>query len=363
MSKVTKKIGILFFFISILGCNRTSVKTHNTVELNFLDEFVLPEAILVDSTLVGGLSGIDYYGGNYYLACDDPYNPRYYIADININKLEISDISIEKVIRIQDTSRYFDMESIRYDPKTDMVLFTSEGHIKSQKNPLFFSSDSTGKIENYFKIPLAFYSNSEQGPRHNGTLEGLSNSYNANGYWIAMESPLEIDGPEPQLRKTKSPVRITYINTNTNKATSQFGYYLDPVAKQPQEDFSINGLTELLQYDINSFFVIERSYSSGLGNQGYTVKIFNVDATKATNTIKMDSLTGKDYMPAKKTLLLDFENYRDKLTNGSIDNIEGMTFGPTLFNGNKSLILVADNNFNNLDPQLNQFILLEIAKK
>ena len=77
----------------------------------------------------------------------------------------------------------------------------------------------------------------------------------------------------------------------------------------------------------------------------------------------MDSLTGKDYIPAKKTLLLDFENYKDKLTNGSIDNIEGMTFGPTLFNGNKSLILVADNNFNNLDPQLNQFILLEIAKK
>ena len=87
MSKVTKKIGILFFFISILGCNRTSVKTHNTVELNFLDEFVLPEAILVDSTLVGGLSGIDYYDGKYYLACDDPVNPRYYIAAININKL------------------------------------------------------------------------------------------------------------------------------------------------------------------------------------------------------------------------------------------------------------------------------------
>jgi len=339
-----------------------SVKTHNTIALHFLDEFVLPEAIVVDSTVVGGLSGIDYYDGKYYLACDDPGNPRYYVATIDINKSKISDISIEKVIGIRDTSKYFDLESIRYDAKQNLVLLTSEGHIEKQEDPLFFSVNSTGKIENYFMIPSAFYSNSEQGPRHNATLEGLSKSFDDNGYWIAMESPLEVDGPEPKLYKTKSPVRITYINADSYEATHQFGYYLDPVAKQPQEEFSVNGLTELLQYDTNRFFVIERSYSSGLGNQGNTVKIFDVDATEATNILKMDSLRGKDYGSAKKTMLLDFENYRDKLTHNSIDNIEGMTFGPILFNGNRSLILVADNNFNNLGPQLNQFILLEIVE-
>lgn len=32
-----------------------------------------------------------------------------------------------------------------------------------------------------------------------------------------------------------------------------------------------------------------------------------------------------------------------------IDNIEGVTFGPTLSNGKRSLLFIADNNFNPLE--------------
>ena len=41
-----------------------------------------------------------------------------------------------------------------------------------------------------------------------------------------------------------------------------------------------------------------------------------------------------------------------------IDNIEGVTFGPTLPNGNITLIFVSDNNFNPLEKT--QFLLFEI---
>ena len=41
-----------------------------------------------------------------------------------------------------------------------------------------------------------------------------------------------------------------------------------------------------------------------------------------------------------------------------IDNIEGVTFGPTLPNGNKTLIFVSDNNF--LPIEKTQFLLFEI---
>ncbi len=361
MNNIIKKISILFFCISISGCKSIDVKPHNKLELKFLDEYVLPEDILIDNTLVGGLSGIDYYNGLYYLVCDDAFNPRYYEATINVDNSEISKIAIEKVIRIKDTSKYLDLEAIRYDAKTKQMFLTSEGHISRQKHPLFFSVNSGGNIVNEFKIPVAFYPNSTQQPRHNATLEGLSKSYNEKGYWIAMELPLKADGSEPQLVKTKSPVRITYINTIANETVKQFAYLLDPIAKQPKNKFAVNGLTDILEYGKNKFFVIERSYSSGLGNQSNTIKLFNVDATKATNTLKMDSLNNIDYVPATKELLLDFEQLRDKLTNNSIDNIEGITFGPTLSNGNKTLLLVSDNNFNRFEKQLNQFILLEIV--
>ena len=361
MNNIIKKINILFFCISISGCKSIDVKPHNKLELKFLDEYVLPEDILVDSTLVGGLSGIDYYNGLYYIVCDDASNPRFYEATITISDTIISNIEITKVVKIRDSSKYLDLEAIRYDSKTNKVFLTSEGHIKNQKQPLFFNVNSTGKIDKTFNMPSAFYPNSEQQPRHNATLEGLSKSYNEEGYWIAMELPLKADGPEPQLVKTKSPVRITYINTIANETVKQFAYLLDPIAKQPKNKFAVNGLTDILEYGKNKFFVIERSYSSGLGNQSNTIKLFNVDATKATNTLKMDSLNYIDYVPAIKELLLDFEQLRDKLTNNSIDNIEGITFGPTLSNGNKTLLLVSDNNFNRFEKQLNQFILLEIV--
>lgn len=361
MSDFIKKISVLLIFISNFGYQNITDITHDKLQLKFLSEFILPENVIIDSTVVGGLSGIDYYNGLYYLVCDDASNPRYYEATIEIDSTVISNVKIEKVIRIKDTSKYLDLESIRYNDKTKQVFLTSEGHIFNGKSPLLISVDSIGIIENNIEIPKVFYPNSIQKPRHNGTLEGLSKSYNDNGYWIAMELPLEVDGPEPQLTETKSPVRITFIDALTHNAINQFAYLLDPVAKQPKGDFAVNGLTDILEYDKNKFFMIERSYSSGLGNQSNTIKIFNIDATEATNTLKMNSLIEANYIPATKELLLDFENLRDKLTDNSIDNIEGISFGPTLPNGNKTLILVSDNNFNRFEKQLNQFILLEIV--
>jgi hypothetical protein len=41
-----------------------------------------------------------------------------------------------------------------------------------------------------------------------------------------------------------------------------------------------------------------------------------------------------------------------------IDNVEGMTLGPTLPNGHKTILFVADNNFNPLEKA--QLLLFEI---
>ena len=90
------------------------------------------------------------------------------------------------------------------------------------------------------------------------------------------------------------------------------------------------------------------------------MKIYDVDAGNATDISEINSLADVPYQPAKKTLLFDFEEIRDQLTDGVVDNIEGISFGPSFPNGNRSLILVADNNFSAFGPQLNQFILFEL---
>ena len=62
-------------------------------------------------------------------------------------------------------------------------------------------------------------------------------------------------------------------------------------------------------------------------------------------------------------MLVNFEDFKAHLTEGIIDNIEGITLGPVLENGNGSLVLVSDDNFQLYGKQLNQFILLEIVKE
>jgi hypothetical protein len=71
--------------------------------------------------------------------------------------------------------------------------------------------------------------------------------------------------------------------------------------------------------------------------------IQNISSLKDTKNIKLVS----------KKLLLNMDDLKFY-----IDNIEGVTFGPTLPNGNKTLIFVSDNNFNPLEKT--QFLLFEI---
>ncbi len=355
-----KKLTIIFCCLVIISCSSIQKRSSENLQLKFLDEFILPENIVINGTIVGGLSGIDYYEGTYYLVCDDSKNPRYYEAKIDINNSKINKVDIQKVILVKDTTHFLDLESIRYNAKTKQILITSEGHIKRQYDPSFFSVNKSGSIEQYFHLPKAFKANSEEKPRHNGVLEGLSLGVDKKGYWIAMELPLEVDGPEPQLIKTNSPVRITYVDATSHQPEKQFAYALDSITKQPKGNFAVNGLTDILEYTKDNFFIIERSYSSGLGTQGNTVKIFKATISKATNILEFSNLKGANYITATKELIFDFEKIRDQLTNNSVDNIEGITFGPTLPNGNRTLLLVSDNNFSKFEKQLNQFILLEI---
>ncbi len=342
-----------------MSCGSLKKTSSETLQLKFLDEYILPDNIIINETLVGGLSGIDYHNGIYYLVCDDASNPRYYEATIDISNNKIENIEFNNVTKFNDSTHYLDLEAIRFDAKSNNLFMTSEGSINHQKDPSFFSINAKGIID-YLEIPNAFKAGSLQKPRNNGTLEGLCMSYDKKGYWIAMELPLEADGPEPQLIETKSPVRLTYIDLHTKKPRKQFAYLLDKIAKKPLDNFAVNGLTDILAYNTNHFITIERSYSSGLGTQGNTIKLFKIDASNATNSLALSNLKEKDYIPIKKTLLFDFDDVRTKLTDQSIDNIEGITFGPILVNGNKTIMLVSDNNFNKLGQQMNQFILLEI---
>jgi len=198
-------------------------------------------------------------------------------------------------------------------------------------------------------------------PRHNAVFEASCKGVDEKGFWVGMEGVLEGDGLSPSQLKENPPARITYFDFETKNATKQFAYPLDYIKRPFKGGFNVNGITAILEYKKNTFFVIERMYQSGYGKKGNVVKIYKVVLNDLiTNTYSLQSLKNEKYVPVKKELIFDFDSIREQLTDGVVDNIEGFTLGPKLSNGNESLIIITDDNFQKHGKQLNQFILLEI---
>ncbi|MGG8495106.1 esterase-like activity of phytase family protein [Tenacibaculum sp. TC6] len=356
------KYRLLLLLLPFLSCKKESI------QLTFLDEYVVKDSLEFQGNLIGGLSGIDRYKDTYYLVVDDSENPRVVTCTIAIENEKIKNIRFLNTISITDTVSTFykeqllDLESI-FVNSDGTINLTSEGNIKGGKKPAVFITDATGAFLREIKVP-DYFSNLEKGkPRHNGVFEGSCKGIENKGFWVAMEAPLEIDGDEPTLQETQSPVRITYFDHVTEQATKQYAYQLEKIDKQPKGNINLNGVTAILEYAPNVFFVVERIYQSDYGSYGNTIRIFKATANEqTTNTLTLGGLKNEPYIPLTKELVFDFSSVKDQLTEGIIDNIEGITFGPILPNGNSTLLVVSDDNFQKYGKQLNQFVLLAIEK-
>ncbi|WP_431165568.1 esterase-like activity of phytase family protein [Tenacibaculum halocynthiae] len=354
---------LIIFLLIFSSCKKKSIK------LNYLDEHVVGDSILFKNNMVGGLSGIDYSNNKYYMVVDDSSNPRIFVSKIAIEQNKISTINFIDVISVKDSTSLFfknnalDLESVFIDNENNINL-TSEGNINGGKRPSIFVIDSLGKFKKEVRIP-SYFKNIDFGkPKHNAAFESSTKSIDKSGFWVAMEGPLGVDGEEPTFEVTSSPIRISYFDSTSNKATKQYAYQLEKIDKPAKGNINLNGVTAILQYTNDSFFVVERIYQSGYGSHGNTVRIFKATVqSNTTNTLEIQSLKKEKFISLKKELLFDFTSVKEKLTGGIIDNIEGITFGPTLPNGNQSLLLVSDDNFQKYGKQLNQFILLEIVNK
>lgn len=354
MVQIIKKALLFSLFSGIIACKQS----HQPLSLTFLDELIIPDSTFVNGTLVGGLSGIDYQDGRYVIVSDDSKLPRYYEVAIDIQSDTLNSIYFKSVTKLKDTSHYYDLESILFEGN-DLVL-SSEGHIRTAKDPSIFRYDPQAQTYDFFSLPTYFEAGGEQKPRTNGVFEGLARSTDGKGYWTITELPLEKDGVAPTYDKADSPVRMTYFDKNNRKPVKQFIYELDRVAKEPKGGFAVNGVTDLLALDDDRFLVLERSYSSGHGSQSNDIKIYQVSTAGATNTLDYAQLKDSTFVQTTKKLLFNFESVRSKLTKNTIDNVEGICFGPPLKNGGRSLLLIVDNDFNSQGNRLTQLLLMEI---
>ncbi len=260
----------------------------------FLGQHIIPFNKIVDSTIVGGISSIDYHKGLWYLLSDDRSeynNARFYEATILYNAIGIDSIIFNKTVFLQTDGgqnyekNSIDPEALRFNPATESILYTSEGGRKEvNKAPFIREAEPTGQLRKTFKIPAYFNFFDSVGLRRNGGLESLAIE-NDTIIWFANELPLMEDGEVPAYKQEKRPVRLVRFDIKNNEAIEAFPYMIEPVQAEavPKTAFNINSVTELLALSSTRLLVLERSYITGVGNY---VKLFEVNTAGATDILK-----------------------------------------------------------------------------
>jgi hypothetical protein len=342
-----------------------------------LSEYIVPFNYQFQNTTVGGLSGIDYNASKneYYFISDDrsDKNPaRFYTANVLIDNDKIDRVIFSKVTSFknqegdvypnsrQDPYHTPDPEALRFDSKTNRFIWSSEGEriVNPSKtileNPSVTEIDTDGNFLDTFELPPQLkMTPGEYGPRQNSVFEGLTFTDDNNSLLVSVEEPLLQDGP-PATVDSGGITRIIKYNIATKKAVAEYAYKIDPVAHGPfpAGGFKINGIPDILSFSDNQLLVLERSYSTG--NLSCTIKVYLADISNPENLLTINSLRDTNGIKTiPKQLLLNMEDLGI-----FIDNIEGVTFGPTLSNGKRSLVFIADNNFNPLEKT--QLLLFEI---
>ena len=378
---------LFFFCLAGIACSCTSVKnisskqtTTGISSIKLLGQYDVPFNLNYNNTTVGGLSGIDYDAVNnlYYFICDDrsAINPaRFYTAKISITPTGIDTLyftGVQNLLQpggdhypgsLQDPIHTPDPEAIRYNPLLQQLTWSSEGERRFTKTDTILQDPEVniisldGKYVDAIKIPTMLrMQKDEAGPRQNGTLEGMTFANNYQSLFLSMEEPLYEDGPRADTFDSNAFIRIMEYDVNSKINLRQFAYKLEPVAYPalPSTAFKINGVPDILAIGNGQLLIIERSFSSG--RLPCTIRLYIADYNKATDIKGVRSLKDNTgFTPATKKLLLNMDELGIYT-----DNIEGVCFGPILPNGNKTLIFIADNNFNPLERT--QVFVFEILK-
>jgi hypothetical protein len=350
--------------------------------LHYLGAATIPNDATVDGTPVGGLSGLDYdpAAQGWVIISDDKSDKapaRFYTAKIAVGE-NGPQVALEHAVTLlqADGTPYPnaktvagkpggevpDPESIRFDPDGKGLWWTSEGDRKLGLTPFIREAAPGGAAMGAVPTPPVFTmeKDQERGPRHNLSFEGLSFTPDGKSLWLGMESALYQDGPIATTT-AGTVARFTRFD-RAGTMLAQYAYPVDPIQAVPSGKNADNGVSEILALGDDRLLVLERSGVEGAdGKWRMYIRIYEATVGTATDVKEVPALAGASYTPMTKRLVRDLSKLPEigSPTLPFIDNLEGMSFGPDLPNGHRSLVLVSDNNFN--PDQITQFLAFEIV--
>lgn len=343
-------------------------------------------------------SAIDYTGkDNLYIAADDrgpgdgstAFRPRWQTFRILIDAAKAGSSDAVKVELVSTTlmtredgqplwgfTGGFNAREPRLGSRFDaegVRVLGSRIFISDEYGPWVDEFNMQGQRVQRFAIPDRFVNDhpsgepdeelppkASKGRLPNRGFEGLALSPDGRMLYAMLQSPLIQDGVlgsaggEAKAQRVGTNVRILGIDVATG-ATREYVYVMESAA---------HGINEILAVDNQHFIVLERDGKAGAKakNRG----LYLIDIAGATDVSRIDALPSTTLpagvQPVRKKLLLDFMNPAFKLTGEQMpEKIEGLTFGPNLPDGRRTLIVTSDNDFR--EPQPSWFWVFALDAK
>ena len=303
---------------------------------------VLSEALIpglkLNGTTFGGLSGVDYDAAdNTWRAISEDrsdHGPaRFYSLSLGVSTSAMSaSVNAGTVALLRkDGTTYppsatagtdtVQPQAIRYDATTKNVFWAEAGENTSTLavDPSLRESSATGQFVAQLPASNRLKSTGTAGIQPGRGLSGLTFSTNNALAVSTVAGPLVQDG-----------AGFTRI-TAQSRALSwnivwQYTYPLDVLAGDQ--------VVDILAVDTTHYFVLERA-------DGDNVRLYEIDVTGATNVAGVQTLSGATFTPVSKKPVLDFASLR--LCRPAA--FSGLTWGPALNNGERTLVFVSDNGF------------------
>jgi hypothetical protein len=319
-------------------------------KLEFRGQAIIPTGTMFEGTNVGGLSSMAYAGGEkFYALSDDQANARFYKLKARIADGQLSNGDIEfksvTILKQPDGTPYptgsLDPEGFALTKHNRHAIVTSEGFALANKvAPWIRVHKLDGSYVRDVPVSDDYTPSADgtRGVRHNLGFESAATRGKL--LYTGTEAALAQDGPAATLTNG-SPARLLRYDLKRNRLQRQWTYMVDPVAEPPNPAgaFTVSGLVEVLPLGKKRLITMERSFSVGAPGTGNKIKLYLTELRKDGST--------------QKTLLLNLDALGLPL-----DNVEGMAFGPRLRRGQRTLLLVSDNNF--AASQFTQFLLFAI---
>ena len=337
----------------------------------------IPTGTQFDGTEIGGLSSISYdpNRGVYYALSDDQGNRptgdpvRYYTVAIDLadGTLDAGDVEFVAVTQLFESKKTpfppggLDPEGFVLG-REGFLFMSSEGNIFADPiiDPFIKRYNHNGRVTATLPIPDKYIPNGvDRGVRFNLSFESLNVTPDGRNLVTAGEGALFQDGPASTFTNG-SLARILVYDLRERTPIVEYGYEVAPWA-EPSAIFGVNGIVEVLPIDdVGTMLVMERSFSVGGvlgGGTGNVVVINEVSTQGASDVLDIDALYDGGspiaFTPVSQREVFAFDDLGIP-----IDNIEGMTFGPSLPDGRQTLVIVSDNNFN--PGQFTQFVVLAV---